>query len=151
MNKKQRGLLVRLVVVVVITVGMVFAMVNVKEFVNKKEAMLAVGNLNVEIFKYKQANGKWPLQSYVDEKAKQIQGRARLGAVEYRGNLLGYVGSDDVVVVYVKRDYSGLFLDSGYIVAKVNGKVEWLSEEEFDILMSLQWTAEELKKMKEKK
>ena len=148
MNKKQRAMLIRLVLVIVITVGMVFAMVNVKEVVNKKESMLAARNLNFEILKYKQTNNKWPLQSYVDEKAKQIQGRTRLGKVEYRASMFDYVGSNDVVVFYIKREYSGPFIGSGYIVAKVNGKVEWLTEQDFDILMSLQWTVEELKKLK---
>ena len=151
MNKKQRSMLLRLGAVIVITAAMVIAMVNIKEVVNKKEAMLAAKNLNIEILKYKQANNKWPLQSYVDEKAEQVYGRARLGNFEYRGGLLGYVGSDDTVVFYIKRDYSGMFLDSGYIAAKVSGEVEWLSEQEFDSLMSFQWTVEELKKMKEKK
>jgi len=149
MNKKQRGMLVRLVVVIVITVGMVFAMVNVKEVVNKKEAMLAAKNLNIEILKYKQANNKWPLKNYVDEKAEQVRGRARLGEVKYRGDALGYVSSEDIVF-YIKRDYSGLFLDDGYIVAKVSGKVEWLGDEEFNLLMSLKWTAEELKERSKK-
>jgi hypothetical protein len=138
MNRKQRNIILRLVIVLSITGLMVLAISNFKEIVNRSEATMAIEQLSGLVFKYKNHYGSFPPVSYLDGLAGQVQGSARLGTVVYRADCIKYCSGSGSILMYVKKEYSGFLQPSGYIAARLDGSVDWLSIEKFEDEMALE-------------
>ncbi len=140
MNKKQRQILTNFAVVIVITAAAVIGMVELKNHVNRSEAMRAMQQLGRIIDEYKQKNGSIPPESYVESIKTSLEGQVRLGTIEYRARWITFDSPPDTILAYVQKDYHSLFFRPGAIVLRLDGRVEWLDSGEFEKQLSSQQT-----------
>lgn len=143
-TKRQKNIIADFIVVIIIVIAAVVAMVNFKDYVNRKEAMRAMGHLGRVVLAYREAHGQIPSQYYVDEIEKQLEGSVRMGNLIYRARWIGFGAGKDEILAYTKKDY-GLLFGSGYVVLRLDGSVEWMGVEEFETLLNSQQSTEERK------
>ncbi len=143
MNERQKSVVRDFILVVVITIAAVVGLVSFKDYVNRTEAMRAMGHLGQVVLGYREAHGSVPAQYYVDEIKKKLEGSARLGALKYRARWIEFGATDDEILAYVKKDYGYLIYGTGYIVLRLDGRVEWMKEKEFESLLDSQQSLEE--------
>jgi len=72
-------------------------MVELKNWVNRSEAMRAMEHLGSLIASYRQKNGSVPPQSYVDAMKKSLEGQARLGNLQYRARWIEFNSPPDTI------------------------------------------------------
>ncbi len=145
--KRQKIIVAKIVAVIVFTILAVFTMYNVKDFINRRESMLAMTQIGEYIVEYKKVNGSRPSQSNIEEYQKRTEGGVRLGNVEYRAIWINYDAPADTILAYVRKNYHTLLLKSGVIVLRLDGKVEWMEPTVFENQLKSQQTEEEIKNM----
>ena len=134
MNKRQKRILANFAIVIVITIAAVGGMVELKNRVNRSEAMRAMEHLGRIVNEYKQKHGSIPPKSYVDNIKTQLEGQARLGVLHYRAQWIRFDSPPDEILAYVIKKYHSLFSGSGAIVLRLDGRVEWMDKKTFDKL-----------------
>ena len=100
MNKLQKRILANFVVVMLITAAAVVGMVELKNQVNRSEAMRAMESLGRVVSDYKQKNGSVPPESYVDGIIKTFEGQPRLGNLNYRARWITFDSPPDTILAY---------------------------------------------------
>ncbi|MGA2070099.1 MAG: hypothetical protein ABSG97_02015 [Sedimentisphaerales bacterium] len=138
MTKLQRQILVNFVVVTIITGAAVVGMVELKNQVNRSEAMRAMESLGQVVSAYKQKNGSIPPESYVDGIIKSFEGQLRLGDLHYRAQWIAFDSPPDTILAYVRKNYHSLFFRPGAIVLRFDGRTEWINKATFDKLIASQ-------------
>lgn len=138
MNRRQKSILINIISVITITSIAVVAMINLKDWVNRSEAMGAMENLGEIVLQYRQENGSVPPQSYVDSIRTNLKGHARLGDLQYRALWIDFDSTPDDVLAYVEKRYHSLVLSNGFIVLRLDGRVEWMQKQQLDILLARQ-------------
>jgi hypothetical protein len=138
---------VNFAVVMVITVAAVIGMVELKNMVNRSEAMRAVENLGRVVSDYKQKNGSVPPESYVDGLIKTFEGQLRLGNLSYRAQWIAFDSPPDTILAYARKNYRSLFARPGAIVLRLDGRIEWMDKASFDKLIAGQQTPMEREMM----
>ena len=149
MNKRQKAILIDFVVVITITAVAVLAMVNLKDWVNRSEAMQAMERLSQEVLDYRNKHGSVPPESYIDGIKEDLQGRARLGNLRYRARWIDFECPPDEILAYTEKNYHSLFLKSGFIVLRLDGSVEWMNRQKFETLLAQQQSPMEIQIMRE--
>ncbi|MBE3144473.1 MAG: hypothetical protein IMZ61_11200 [Planctomycetes bacterium] len=144
MNKLQKRILVNFVVVLVVTATAVVGMVELKNLVNRSEAMRAMESLGRVVSDYKQKNGSIPPESHVDGIIKSLEGQLRLGNLCYRAQWIAFDSPPDTILAYARKKYRSLFSRSGAIVLRFDGRIEWMDNASFDKLIAGQQTPMEL-------
>jgi hypothetical protein len=145
MNRRQKSLIRDFIYVIVFTALAVIALLNLKDYVNRAEAMRAMGHLGKIVLGYRQAHGAVPPQLYVDQVRSDLEGGVRLGNLVYRARWIGFGATGDEILAYTKKDYHNLIFGTGYIVLRLDGRIEWMGENEFKKLLASQQSAEEKK------
>lgn len=145
LTKRQKIVVGKFVAVIGFTVFAVFAMFNVKDVINRREGMLAMGQLGQYILEYRKNNHTLPSPETVVNVEKNIEGSVRLGRVEYRSMYISIDSPADTILAYAQKKYYSLFLGSGYIVLRLDGKVEWMETKEFEGLLASQQGSQEIK------
>ncbi len=148
MNIKQKKLLQNIFYVISITAFSIFALVNVKDKIGKSEAMRAMNILSAHIQKYYKTTKSLPAENYVDG-IVESQGMVRLGNLQYRARWISYGAGSDTILAYAQRDYKWL-VRPGYVVMRLDGRVEWLSRSHFKEIIKNQQTEAELELLKER-
>lgn len=152
MNKRQKAILVEFVSVIVITAIAVVAMINLKDWVNRSEAIRAMKNLSQKVLEYQQEYrrnylqeyGKEypyaavPTEYYIDSIKKDLEGWVRLGDLQYRARWIGPEATDDEVLAYTEKKYRFSLLSDGYVVLRLDRRVEWMGKQEFEQLLAQQ-------------
>jgi hypothetical protein len=138
MNKQQRRILVNFAVVMVVTVAAAVGMVELKNWVNRSEAMRAMERLGRVVNDYKQKNGFVPPESYVDGLKKSLEGQARLGNLHYRALFIEFNSPPDEILAYAINKYRSLFFRPGAIVLRLDGRVQRMDKEDFNKLPARQ-------------
>jgi hypothetical protein len=155
LNRKQKKLLVNVVIVVAFTTAMVVGFANIKNVINRSEATRAIGILGKEILQYRQKYGSLPSETYVKQYQEAI-GAVRLSDLQYRAQWIEY-GADPntTILAYSEKNYRG-FVKGGCLILWLNGKVEWIEKTEFKKILTaqqqqqeLQWLQEHLRKNKD--
>lgn len=136
-------------IVIVITAIAVVAMINFKDWVNRSEARRAVEHLGQIVLKYRKDNGALPPESYVNNIKKALEGSARLGKLQYRALWIDSDSTPDEILAYTEKDYSSLLVGDGFIVLRLDGRVEWMGKEEFKTLLKQQQSPEEVRMLSE--
>ena len=144
MNKLQKRILANFVVVLLVTVTAVVGMVELKNMVNRSEAMRAMESLGQVVGDYKQKNGSVPPESYVDGIIKSLEGQLRLGDLRYRAQWIAFDSPPDTILAYARKDYRSLFSRPGAVVLRFDGRIEWMDKASFDKLIAGQQTPMEL-------
>jgi hypothetical protein len=139
MQKHQKFILIKFAVVIIVTVLGVVAMINFKDWINRSEAMLAMGNLGEVILKYRAENGFVPPESYINSIRPNLPGNSRLGdSFRYRALWLNFDSPPDTILAYAPKKYRSLILKDGVIVLRLDGHVEWLETKDFETLLAKQ-------------
>jgi type II secretory pathway pseudopilin PulG len=138
MNKRQKNLLIDFIVVVIVTTIAVVAMVNFKDYVNRSEAVRAMTQLGRIVLDYRKEHGAVPPESYVSTIKENLQGRARLGDLRYRAQWIDFEATPDEILAYTEKNYRSLFFRKGYIVLRLDGRVEWTDKQSFEQMLAAQ-------------
>jgi type II secretory pathway pseudopilin PulG len=138
MNKRQKAVLTESVIVLVATAGAVVGMMQLKDYVNRSEAMRAMSQLGTQILEYRRQYGSLPPQSFVDNVKGEVEGAVRMGNVMYRALWIGPDAPGDTVLAYSQKRLPSSFLKDGYVVLRLNGAVEWLPTQQFVALFAKQ-------------
>lgn len=143
MNRRQRALLTESLIVLIATVAAVVGMVQLKDYVNRSEAMRAMTQLGQRILEYEKQYGSLPPQSFVDGIKGNVEGAVRMGNVNYRARWIGLDAPADTILAYSQKRLSSSFLKDGYVVLRLDGTVEWLPTSEFAKVFAQQRTPTE--------
>jgi len=119
-------------------------MINLKDWVNRSEAILAMEDLGKLVLQYRQENGSVPPQSFVDNIKTNLKGHARLGDIQYRALWIDFDSTPDDVLAYVEKKYRSFVLSNGFIVLRLDGRVEWMQKQQLDILLAWQQSRMEI-------
>lgn len=149
MYKRQKSILINFTAVIVVTFVAVFAMINFKDWVNRSEAMRAMGHLGKIVIEYRKNQGAIPPESYVEKIVETLPGQARLGDMHYRGRWISFDSPDDAILAYTEKNYHSLLLDPGFVVLRRNGRVEWMQKQKFEKLLAKQQSPLEIQVMKD--
>jgi hypothetical protein len=144
MNKPQKRILANFAVVMAVTATAVVGMVELKNLVNRSEAMRAMESLGRVVSDYKQKNGSIPPESHVDGIIKSLEGQLRLGNLRYRAQWIAFDSPPDTILAYARKNYRSLFSRPGAIVLRFDGRIEWMDKASFDKLIAGQQTPMEL-------
>ncbi len=120
---------------IVITAIAVAAMIIFKDFVNRSVAMRVMGDLRQGIKQYRDEYGSVPPKSWVDRQRENLPGNVRLGNLQYRARWIDFDSTPDEILAYTERNYNSLFLGDGFIVLRLDGRVEWMDKQEFETLL----------------
>ena len=143
MNKRQKWALIKFTAVVLITVGSVAVIAELKNGVNQAETFRAMEHFGKIVSDYKQKNGYVPPESFVDNLKESLVGRARLGDFHYRARWLDADSTPNTILAFTRSGSGSLFFKPEVIVLFHDGKVQRMDEESFDKLFSSQQKPEE--------
>ncbi|MEE9370444.1 MAG: hypothetical protein V3W45_03130 [Sedimentisphaerales bacterium] len=144
MNRRQKAILKDFAIVIIATAIAVMAMINLKDWVNRSEAMRAMEHLRRSLQQHRDKHSSVPSQSWVDSQIKILPGHVRLGELQYRGPWISYDSTGDEVLAYTKKNYHSLLLGKGYVVLRLgavlsdDGRVEWMEKQQFESLLAQQ-------------
>ncbi len=138
MNKRQKWALIKFTFVLLITLGSVAVIAELKNGVNRAEAFRAMEHLGKIVSDYKQKNGYVPPESFVDNLKESIMGQVRMGDLHYRARWLDADSTPDTILAFTKSSSHSLFFKPEMIVLFHNGKVQRMDEESFDKLFARQ-------------
>jgi len=149
MDRRQKAILIRFIAIMVITAIAVVAMINFKDWVNRSEAMLAMEHLGQTVLRYRKEYGSVPSESYVNGIRDSLPGNVRLGNLQYRARWIDFEPTPDEILAYTKKKYHSLLLGNGFIVLRLDGRVEWMGKKEFETLLSQQQSPMEIEMMRQ--
>ncbi len=147
MNRRQKRLLTESITVTAITVIAVLAMINLKDWVNRSEALRAMSQLGIKVLEYRQAYGSLPSESYVKNIIGTLEGHLRLGKLQYRAQWIDFEATPDEILAYSEKRYPSSLLEDVYIVLRLDGRVEWIGTKEFEELLARQQSPIEIEMM----
>jgi len=113
-------------------------MVNFKDWVNRSEAMGAMKQLSRVVLTYRKEYGSVPPESYVNEIKKDLKGWVRLGNLKYRAQWIDFDAKPDEILAYAEKKYPSSLLNDGYVVLRLDGRVEWMDKQQFEKLLAQQ-------------
>jgi hypothetical protein len=148
MKKRQKSMLIEVIVVVTITTIAVLAMVNFKDYINKSEAIKFMNRLSSVIEDYKENYGAVPPESYIQQIKDDLQGSLRLGGLQYRSRWIDFDSPPDTILAYTERNYRSLFVGKGFVVLRLDGKVQWMEKKEFKQIFTTQQKPQEIELLK---
>jgi len=138
MNERQKKIIRDFTTVIAITFIVIFAVINIRDWINHSEAMLAMKHLGKIVLQYRKESGFVPSESYIDNIKEDIKGQVRIGDLRYRALWIDMDCTDDEILAYTEQSYRSPFFHSGYIVLRLDGRVEWMENDEFEKLLAKQ-------------
>ena len=144
MNKHQRVILIKFTTVIVVTAIAVVAMINVKDWINRSEAMRAMEHLGQRVLDYRKAYGSVPPESYVANIKETLEGHVRLGNLQYRAQWIDFESTPEEILAYAEQKYPSSLLNDGFVVLRLSGRVEWLGKQEFEKVLARQQSQKEI-------
>ena len=143
MNPKQRSTILNFITVIVVTIIFVSIMANVRDLLNKSEAIRSMELLGQRVKIYRQQRHSTPPKSFVLGGDPSIS-LARLGNINYRAHWINYNAEPDTILGYTYKNFGG-FAGKGYIVMFLNGDVAWMGKKQFEQLLARQQTQAQCK------
>jgi hypothetical protein len=131
MTRKKR-LMIDVALVLVITAAAVVGMIHFKDYINRREARLAMEQLGEKILAYRETQGALPPEETVQTLMDQVAGRARLGRFTYRAPWITPESKTDALLAFTQQDYESLLVSDGYIILRLDGTVQWLDAQQFN-------------------
>lgn len=138
MTKRQKTIVKDFAIVIIATAIAVVAMINIKDWVNRSEAMRAMEHLSRIVLQYRKENGSIPPESYIDRIKENLEGYVRLGDLKYRARWIDPDSSPDEVLAYTEKNYRSFILGKGFVVLRLDGRVEWMDKQKFKTLLAQQ-------------
>ena len=131
MNKRQKNLLTNLIFILIITVGFVVFMANVRNSVNSSGAVRAMKLLGEEALKYRRNYGSLPGEPHIETVRKNL-GIVRLGEIHYRAQWIDFGADANSTVLAYKIKPVKKFFRKYYVVLRLDGRVELCGKVEFE-------------------
>ena len=142
LNKRQKKIIIDFTVVVTVTAGLVIGIANFKDHVNRSEARRAMNHLGQIVVKYRQRHRHVPPERMVEQIKDNLEGRARLGKLTYRGLYADLSSKEKELLAYTEENYRSWFIEPGYLVLWVKDikcigqktteyRVEWIAKDKF--------------------
>ena len=144
MNKRQKAILIEFMVVMVVTAIAIVAMIDFKNWVNRSEAMRAMEHLGRTVLQHRKEHGSVPSESYVKSIRESLPGHVRLGNLQYRARWLDFECPPDEILAYTEKNYHSLLFSKGFILLRLDGRVEWMNKQEFETLLDQQQSQMEI-------
>jgi len=144
MNRRQKAILTDFIIVMVITAVAVVAMINFKDWVNRSEAMRAMEYIGRIALQHRKDYGSVPSESWVNRQRENLPGNVRLGNLQYRARWIDFESTPDEILAYTYKNYRSLLLGEGFIVLRLDGRVEWIGKQEFETLLAQQQSPMEI-------
>jgi len=144
MNERQRTIIVEVVTVIIVTAAVIVAMFNFKDWVNRSQAIGVMKQLSQVVIKYRQEHGSVPPESYVNSIKKDLKGFVRLGNLRYRAEWIELDAKPDTILAYAEKKYPSSLFRDGYVVLRLDGRVEWMGKEQFEKLLAQQQSKPEI-------
>jgi hypothetical protein len=138
MNKRQKALLTESIIIIVITAAAVVAMINLKQWVSRTEAIQVMEQLGQVVLQYRKENGSLPSGDDVKGIQEKLQEEVRLDRLQYRAQWIDVDSVPDEILAYTEKRFRASLLNDGYVVLRLDGRVEWMSKEEFQKLLAQQ-------------
>jgi hypothetical protein len=148
MNRRQKTILRNTTAVIVITAIAVAAMIDLKNWVNRSEAMRAMEHLSRIVLQYREKYGSVPPESYIDRIKEELEGHVRLGEVIYRAQWISFESTPDEILAYTERPHSSWLFGKKHIVLRLDGRVEWMDNRELETLLAQQQSSQELEMLR---
>jgi hypothetical protein len=144
MKKRQKSLLMESATVLGFTIIAMVAMINVKDWINRREAIRAMEHLGQKILAYRQEHGSVPPEDYVRRIKQTLPGHVRLGKLKYRALWIDFDSTPDEILAYSFKKLRSPFLPNGYIVLHLDGRIQWMKPALFKELLRSQQSEEEI-------
>jgi hypothetical protein len=144
MNRRQKIILRDFVTVVVITAVAVVALINFRDWVNRSEARREMKHLGQIVLQYRKDYGALPPEFYVANIREDLKGHVRLGELKYRALWIDSDSTPEEILAYSEINYRPLLVGRGYVVLRLDGRVEWMGKKEFKTLLAQQQSPEEI-------
>ena len=130
--------------VIVITAIAVVAMIHFRDWVNRSEARRAMEHLGKIVLKYRKDYGSVPPETHETSIKENLKGDVRLGELQYRALWIDTDSTPDEILAYTEKNYPSLLVSGGYVVLRLDGRVEWMDKKEFKTLLAQQQSPEEI-------
>jgi len=138
MNRRQKIIVAKFIAIIVITAISAFAMIIVKEQINRSEALRAMNLLSDRLLKYKDTYGALPPETYLDTILGDIPGNLRLGKLKYRAIWITLESGPEEIIAYSEREFRSISTTKGFIVRRLKGDAEWMERKKFIALLESQ-------------
>ncbi len=145
MNRKQKAVLIKFTTVIVITIIAILAMVNLKDWVNRSEAVRAMEHLGRVVLQYREKHGSVPSEYHIDSIKEKLQGHVRIGELHYRALWVDFDSTPDEILAYAEQTYHSLFFLDGFIILRLDGRIEWMTKEKLQTLLAQQQSPAEVR------
>jgi hypothetical protein len=122
-------------------------MINFKDWVNRSEGMRAMEQLSRIVLQYRKEHGCVPPESYIDRIKEDLQGYVRLSNLRYRALWIDFECPPDEILAYAEKNYRSSVIGEGFIVLRLDGRVEWMEKQKFKALLAQQQSPEEIRMM----
>jgi len=133
----------------VITAVAVVALINLRDWVNRSEAMRGMKDLGQKVLQHRKDYGALPSGSYVANIREGLKGNVRLGELHYRALWIDSDSTADEILAYTEKNYRPLLVGRGYVVLRLDGRVEWMGKKEFKTLLAQQQSPEEIQMLRQ--
>jgi type II secretory pathway pseudopilin PulG len=163
MNRRQKAILVEVTIVILVTIVAVVAIFNLRDYFNRRAAMLAMTVLGNRIKSYRAEHGIAPSESWVKGQRETLPGKDRLGELYYRARWIDFESDPNEILLYTERKSRSIIFPEGYLVLRLkqvllqnvggNVNIEWMDKQKFETLLAQQqsieekWTTEDTKKV----
>jgi hypothetical protein len=135
MNKRQTSIVRHFLVVIAVTLAVIFGLINLRDTVNKSEAIREMGVLARTIQDYRHKNGSLPSEAFLKP---VIGGFSRTSNLQYRAQHVLYDSPADTIVAYSKRRSYSFLVKSGYVYIQFDGQVKWMPPAPFEQMLARQ-------------
>ena len=142
MNRQQKSIIINFFVVVAGTTVFVAVMLNVRDHLNRAEAVRTMEHLAEKVQEYRKRINSTPPKTYLVGHRADFED-VRLGDFEYRAPWIEFGAGPDTILAYARKNYQFL-IGRGYIVMRLDGRVEWMKKAEFEALLKKQQTEAEI-------
>jgi len=157
MNKRQKSILFEIIIVITITVIAILVLLNVRGYVNRREAELAMTILGSRIRQYRIENGLVPAGYWVNRQRENLPGEVRLGELHYRGRWIDLESEPNEILAYAEHKSRSFFYEDGFFVLRLKEvlprdtgadvNIEWMETEEFKAALVEQQSQVEIELM----
>ncbi len=154
MNRRQKAILVEIITVIVLTAIAVVAMLHLRDYVNRREAEMAIAILGNRIRQYRVENGLVPPENWVRRERENLPGNVRLGELNYRGRWIDFDSAPDEILAYVEQKSHSLIFKNGFFVLRLgevlnrdlnaNVNIEWMGPQELETTLAQQQSQMEI-------
>ena len=137
-----------------VTIVAVVAILNVRDYFNRRAAMLAMTVLGNRIKSYRARHGFVPSESWVKEQRDTLPGEDRLGEVRYRGMWIDFETEPNEILAYTEKKSRSIIFSDGFLVLRLkelliqdvdsNVNIEWIQKKEFGTLLAQQQSPMEI-------